>query len=44
VRGEPLAPLDGRTIQPFLTHKLARTLNAGLTVTGREGLLELTAG
>jgi len=44
VRGEPLGAVDGRSIQPFLTHKLARSLNAGLTVTGREGLLELAAG
>jgi histidine phosphotransferase ChpT len=44
VRGEPAGPLDGRSIQPYLTHKLARTLNAGLTVTCREGSIELVAG
>lgn len=44
VRGEPAAPLDGRSIQPYLMHRLARTLNAGLTVTGRDGVVELVAG
>ena len=44
VRGEPAGPLDGRSIQPYLTHKLARSLNAGLTVVGKEGGIELVAG
>ncbi len=44
VRGEPVAPIDGRSIQPFLTHKLARSLNAGLTLASREGVVELAAG
>jgi histidine phosphotransferase ChpT len=44
VRGEPTGPLDGRSIQPYLTHKLARSLNAGLTVVGRDGMIELVAG
>ncbi len=44
VRGEPAGPLDGRSIQPYLTHKLSRSLNAGLTVVGREGAIELVAG
>jgi histidine phosphotransferase ChpT len=44
VRGEPVAPLDGRSIQPFLTHKLARSINAGLTLTTHEGVVELVAG
>ena len=43
VRGEE-AHLDARGIQPYLTHKLSRDLNAGLTVTGREGVVELAAG
>ncbi len=43
VRGEE-AHLDARGIQPFLTHKLSRDLNAGLTVTPREGAVELAAG
>ena len=43
VRGEE-AHLDARGIQPFLTHKLSRDLNAGLTLTAREGSVELAAG
>jgi histidine phosphotransferase ChpT len=35
---------DARGVQPFLTHKLARTLNAGLTMTASEGQVELAAG
>jgi histidine phosphotransferase ChpT len=45
VRGEVAeAHLDARGIQPYLTHKLSRDLNAGLTVTTREGAVELAAG
>src|SRR5215469_11612342 len=44
VRGEPVAPMDGRSIQPYLTHKLARSLNAGLSVTASDGTVELAAG
>jgi histidine phosphotransferase ChpT len=44
LRGEPSGPLDGRSIQPYLTHKLARLLNAGLTLTASEGLIEIAAG
>ncbi len=45
VRGEASAtPQDARGVQPFLTYKLARTLNAGLTLTASEGLIELAAG
>jgi histidine phosphotransferase ChpT len=44
VRGEPAGPLDGRSIQPYLTHKLARLLNAGLTVASKDGTIELVAG
>ncbi len=43
-RGEPIYPMDGRSIQAFLTYKLARTLNAGLTLTARDGVVELVAG
>ena len=43
LRGEE-AHLDARGIQPYLTHKLSRDLNAGLTVTAREGVVELVAG
>jgi histidine phosphotransferase ChpT len=35
---------DARAVQPFLTHKLAKKLNAGLTLTAREGQVELAAG
>jgi len=35
---------DARGVQPFLTHKLARSLNAGLTMTASETQVELAAG
>jgi len=45
VRGEAAeGHFDARGIQPFLTHKLSRDLNAGLTLTSREGVVELAAG
>jgi len=45
VRGEDNSGvLDARGIQPFLAHKLARELNAGLTLTAREGGLTIAAG
>lgn len=44
VRGEPTGPLDGRSIQPYLTHKIARSLNAGLTVSAGDGTVEFVAG
>ncbi|MBI1330926.1 MAG: histidine phosphotransferase [Alphaproteobacteria bacterium] len=44
LRGEPSGPLDGRSIQPYLTHKLARLLNAGLTLSTGENTVELVAG
>jgi histidine phosphotransferase ChpT len=44
VRGEPNGALDGRSIQAYLTHKLARGLNAGLTVSLGESMVELVAG
>lgn len=45
VRGEATyEPLDARGIQPFLTHKLARGLNAGLTLSVHEGAIEIEAG
>jgi histidine phosphotransferase ChpT len=45
VRGEASEDhLDARGIQPYLTHKLARDLNAGLTLTAREGVVEIAAG
>jgi histidine phosphotransferase ChpT len=42
--GEPVHPLDGRCIQPYLVHKLAQMLNAGLALTSGEGFIEITAG
>jgi histidine phosphotransferase ChpT len=45
VRGETAdAHLDARGIQPYLTHKLARQLNAGLTLQARDGVVEIAAG
>jgi histidine phosphotransferase ChpT len=45
VRGEAAeAHLDARGIQPYLTHKLSKDINAGLTLTAREGVVELAAG
>jgi histidine phosphotransferase ChpT len=43
-RGEPVHPLDGRSIQAYLTYKLARGLNAGLTLTAHDGTVQLVAG
>jgi len=43
VRGEE-THLDARGIQPYLTHKLSRDLNAGLTLTAKEGQVEIAAG
>lgn len=43
-RGEDGGMLDGRSIQAFLTYKLARGLNAGLTLTAGEGKVEIAAG
>jgi len=37
-------PYDARGVQPYLTYRLARGLNAGLTMTGRDGQVELVAG
>ncbi|HUO89302.1 MAG TPA: histidine phosphotransferase family protein [Rhizomicrobium sp.] len=45
VRGEAAeAHLDARGIQPYLAHRLSRDLNAGLTLTARDGVVELAAG
>jgi histidine phosphotransferase ChpT len=35
---------DARGVQPFLTYRLAKGLNAGLTMAAREGQVELVAG
>ena len=42
-KGESLN-VDARHVQPFLTHKLSRTVNAALTITPLEGAVELMAG
>jgi histidine phosphotransferase ChpT len=42
--GEPVHPLDGRSIQAYLTHKLARGVNAGLTITAGENTVQFVAG
>jgi histidine phosphotransferase ChpT len=45
LRGEDLSsPVDARGVQPFLTHKLSRSVNAGLVLTQGEGFVALTAG
>jgi hypothetical protein len=36
--------LDARAVQPFLTHRLSRTVNAGLTIALKDGVVELAAG
>jgi histidine phosphotransferase ChpT len=43
IRGEALN-VDARHVQPFLTHKLSRTVNAALTVVPGEGFIEITSG
>ncbi|HUJ03240.1 MAG TPA: histidine phosphotransferase family protein [Rhizomicrobium sp.] len=42
VRGEPEVPLDGRSVQGFLTHRLARSVAAALTIATSEGRVELS--
>jgi histidine phosphotransferase ChpT len=42
--GEPAGMLDGRSIQPYLTYQLAKTLNAGLLVTTVPGEVRFAAG
>ena len=42
-RGESLN-VDARHVQPFLTHKLSRTVNAAMTITALDGAVELAAG
>jgi len=44
LKGEPVAQLDGRSIQPFLTHQLAEGLKVPLTVGTSEGEVRLSAG
>lgn len=42
--GEPVGLVDGRSIQPYLTYRLAKSLNAGLTVSAGEGEIRIAAG
>jgi histidine phosphotransferase ChpT len=42
--GEPAGSLDGRSIQPYLTYQLAKTVNAGLSVSAAPGEVRFTAG
>ncbi len=41
--GEPAQPLDARGIQPYLTHRLARTVHASLEIKTGDGFVEITA-
>jgi histidine phosphotransferase ChpT len=44
LKGEGLnGAVDARGIQPFLTHRLSRAVNAGLRFTVAEGVIELAA-
>ena len=42
--GEPSGALDGRSIQPYLTYQLGKTLNAGLSVTATPSDITFAAG
>src|SRR5882724_9111192 len=42
--GEPCGILDGRSIQPYLTYQLGKSLNAGLAVTSGQGEISFAAG
>jgi histidine phosphotransferase ChpT len=45
LKGEQVqGPVDARAIQPHLTYRLSRTVNAGLAVTAGEGSVVITAG
>jgi histidine phosphotransferase ChpT len=43
IKGED-ANVDARHVQPFLTYKLSRTVNAPLVITPTDGAVELVAG
>ena len=43
LRGEA-ASVDARHVQPFLTHKLSRTVNAALTIAPVDGAVEIVGG
>ena len=42
--GEPAGALDGRSIQPYLTYQLSKTLAVVLSVAAADGEVRLTAG
>jgi histidine phosphotransferase ChpT len=42
--GEPAGMLDGRSIQPYLTYQLSKTLAVVLSVAAADGEVRLTAG
>ncbi|MGH6889761.1 MAG: histidine phosphotransferase family protein [Rhizomicrobium sp.] len=42
--GEPAGPLDGRSIQPYLTYRLARLLDTRLAVVSSVGAVDISAG
>jgi histidine phosphotransferase ChpT len=44
LRGEPTLPLDGRSIQSYLTYRLARLLHTQLVLNTGEGRITLAAG
>jgi|SRR5687768_3402441 len=44
LKGEPVAQLDGRSIQPYLTHQLADGLKVPLAVSTSEGEVRFSAG
>jgi len=44
LRGEPSLPLDGRTIQSYLTYRLANVLHTQLVLHIGEGAVKLSAG
>jgi histidine phosphotransferase ChpT len=44
LKGEPAGHLDGRSIQPYLTHQLATTLKVTLGVAAGEGEVRFSAG
>ena len=42
--GEPTLPTDGRSVQSYLTYRLARILNTQLALTVGEGAITIAAG
>ena len=44
LRGDTSSVIDGRSVQPYLTYQLAKSLNAGLTATAGEGEIRFAAG